>query len=147
MLVSIQLLTTSCYEIVGAVILILRHIACAVFLPSFMTIEQAQTALTELELASRTQIVLWHQGDRAYTDAHHYPLNALRNKAIAVVRTTHYMVVDEGMLLSPSLFNKLNYIDRSIMHDTGALILPTLFYTPNDQIPPNCQHDITCVRK
>ena len=112
-----------------------------------MTLEQAQASLIELELTSRTQIVLWHQGNKTYTDAHYYPINALRNKAIAVVRTTHYMVVDQGMLLSPTLFNKLNYIDKSIMHETGALILPTFFYSFNDQIPPNCQYDIACVRR
>ena len=124
-----------------------RQIACTVFLPSSLSTEHALASLKELELASRTQIVLWHQGNMTFTDAYHYPLNALRNRAIAVVRTTHYMVVDEGMLLSPTLFSKLNYIDKSILNTDGAVILPTFFYTTNKHIHSNCQYDMKCVRK
>ena len=124
-----------------------RQVACALFIPSHISQSTALTSLSNLELSSRVQVVAWFQGNSTFTDAHHYPINALRNAAISVVRTTHYLVIDEGMLLAPSLSTKLNYINKELLHERGTIILPLFFFTRTDHIPPNCIQDMRCVQE
>lgn len=124
-----------------------RQVACTLFIPSHISQSTALTSLSNLELSSRVQVVAWFQGNSTFTDAHHYPINALRNAAISVVRTTHYLVIDEGMLLAPSLSTKLNYINKELLHERGTIILPLFFFTRTDHIPPNCIQDMRCVQE
>ena len=59
------------------------------------------------ELRSRVQLLQFRQRDRS----EQYPINALRNRAVAAVRTSHLMVCDVDLWPSESLSSEFSALD------------------------------------
>lgn len=91
----------------------------------------------------RLQIVTLFQRSE---DSTHYPINYLRNLAISLVSTSHYMVIDPGVLLERHLALFLSELSPTELGLRSVLTLP-LFFSTNEGVPSNCRQKETCLRE
>lgn len=72
-------------------------------------------------LSTRTRVAVVHSSVPK-------SLNYLRNVAINNTLTTHYLVIDAGTIVDPSLHSVLQSLPSSLLTPSTALILPLFFF-------------------
>ncbi len=115
----------------------------AVFIPVSTDRFQVEQEILDQHYPDRIQIVTLFQRS---TDSTHYPINYLRNLAISMVHTSHYMVIDSGVLLERHLALFLSELSPPELGLQSVLTLP-LFFSTNDGIPSDCRQKEICLRE
>jgi hypothetical protein len=59
-----------------------------------------------------------------------YPVNRLRNAALAAVKTSHFVYVDADFVPSPHLYDELRKHRDSLLHHKTALVVPAFELSP-----------------
>ena len=121
----------------------LNEIVIAVFIPVSTDRFQVEQEILDQHYPDRIQIVTLFQRS---TDSTHYPINYLRNLAISMVHTSHYMVIDSGVLLERHLALFLSELSPPELGLQSVLTLP-LFFSTNDGIPSDCRQKEICLRE
>ena len=71
-----------------------------------------------------------------------FPVNLLRNIAIRNIRTTHFIVTDMDLRLTPSSYHEYMNLPSFILNsNSSAVILPIFFYNQ-----PPCWRTATACR-
>lgn len=111
------------------------------YIPISVDRHQVEQQILDQHYPDRIQIVTLFQKP---TDSRHFPINYLRDLAISVVYTSHYMVIDPGILLGRHLALYLSELSPSELGLRSVVTLP-LFFVESDELPSDCRQKESCL--